>query len=219
MSDRHVLGIYGAGGLGKGIADIVTKHLPEWDEVLFVDDVTQERRVHGLDVLPYAEFLRQHGPGQAQIVIAQGEPADKATLFDKVKADGYALATLVHPSAEISPDVQLGEGAVVFTGCYVSAETIIDAGSCLMPNVGVGHNVHVGRCCQLSMCTTVGGYTTIGHGCYIGLSASLRDRIEVGDDCIVSQGSVVLKSLPATAVVMGNPARVISKNRSGRVWE
>lgn len=218
MGKVGVLGIYGAGGLGKGMSDIVTKHLPEWETVFFVDDVTPEKRVHGLDVLTYADFAQRYSPDGARLVIAQGEPKDKRTLYEKVKADGYALATLVHPSAEISPDVELGEGVVIFTGCYVSAETSIGPCSCLMPNVGVGHNVTIGACCQVSMGSTIGGYAALGSGCYVGLSSSLRDRITVGDNCIVGQGSAVLESLPSTAVVMGNPARVIAKNRSGRVW-
>lgn len=218
MAEREVLGIYGAGGLGKGVSDIVTKHLPQWRKVVFVDDVTPDRRVHGLDVLSYDEFLSAFGPDTAMVSIAQGEPVDKRELYEKVKADGYELPALVHPSAEISPDVRLGEGAIIFTGCYVSAETSIGSCTCLMPNVGVGHNVEIGSCCQLSMGVTVGGYTSIGNDCYVGLSASVRDRVEVGDSCIVSQGAVVLGPLPVSAVVMGNPARVISKNRSGRVW-
>lgn len=218
MGERQVLGIYGAGGLGKGISDIVTKHLPQWERVVFVDDVTPDKTVHGLDVLPYDEFKRAYPAGEASLVVAQGEPVDKRALMDKVTADGYELATIVHPSAEISPDVELGAGTVIFTGCYVSAETTIGPCCCLMPNAGIGHNVTMGSCCQISMNTTVGGYASIGNGCYVGLSSSIRDRIEIGDNCIVGQGSAVLQTVPATAVVMGNPAGVISKNRSGRVW-
>jgi acetyltransferase-like isoleucine patch superfamily enzyme len=53
----------------------------------------------------------------------------------------------------------------------------------------------------------IGGKTWIGER-----SVILAD---VGERCVVSAGSVVLRSVPDRSMVMGNPARVISKKFAG----
>lgn len=51
--------------------------------------------------------------------------------------------------------------------------------------------------------------TVLRKGCSIGGGAVLLPGIEVGVGAMVGAGSVVTKSVPARAVVVGNPARVI----------
>lgn len=214
-----ILGIYGSGGLGKGVCNLVTQHLSGWDELVFIDDVTTETEVYGLRVLTYDAFRATYAPSEARIAIAQGEPADKSLLFERVHADGFSCATLIHPDADISPDCQIGEGVIVFTGCYVSAESVIGDDVCIMPHVGIGHNVRIGAGSQISMGCNIGGFATLGEGVYLGLSASVRDRTSVGAWSVVSQGACVLQDLREGVVAMGNPARAIAKNKNRRVWD
>ena len=121
-----ILGIYGSGGLGKGVRNLAGHFPDRWQDVVFIDDVTDQEEVYGLRVYRYDDFRQTFAPAEAEIAIALGEPAHKATLFDKVHADGYRCATIVHPDNDLSPDCQLGEGCLVFSGCYVSAETVIE---------------------------------------------------------------------------------------------
>ncbi|GAA3828087.1 CatB-related O-acetyltransferase [Nocardioides panacisoli] len=49
----------------------------------------------------------------------------------------------------------------------------------------------------------------IGAGCWVGDNVTILEGVEIGDGAIVGAGSVVTKSVPAYAVAVGNPARVI----------
>ena len=40
----------------------------------------------------------------------------------------------------------------------------------------------------------VGGFCRIGYNCFIGINASLRNRISVGNNVFVGMGAVVTKS-------------------------
>ena len=51
--------------------------------------------------------------------------------------------------------------------------------------------------------------TTIGRGASIGANATILPGISVGERAMVGAGSVVIRSVPAYAIVVGNPARVI----------
>jgi UDP-3-O-[3-hydroxymyristoyl] glucosamine N-acyltransferase len=83
----------------------------------------------------------------------------------------------------------------------------------------VGHNVEIGAHSQISSYSAIAGYTIVGEKNYIGLSACIRDKIKIGDSCIISMGAAVMKDVPEKSVCMGNPARVIAKNESGLVFE
>lgn len=49
----------------------------------------------------------------------------------------------------------------------------------------------------------------IGAGCWVGDNVTILEGVEIGDGAIVGAGAVVTKSVPAYAVAVGNPARVI----------
>ncbi len=50
---------------------------------------------------------------------------------------------------------------------------------------------------------------TIGDDCWIGNNAVILDGVEIGSGTVVGAATVVTKSLPARAVAVGAPARVI----------
>ena len=59
----------------------------------------------------------------------------------------------------------------------------------------------------------------IGKAVYLGIGAMIKEGAYVGDNAIVSMGSIVMQDVPAQAVVMGNPARVIRKNTDGVIFK
>jgi acetyltransferase-like isoleucine patch superfamily enzyme/dTDP-4-dehydrorhamnose 3,5-epimerase-like enzyme len=51
--------------------------------------------------------------------------------------------------------------------------------------------------------------TTLHQGCSIGAGAVILPGIEIGVRAMVGAGSVVTRSVPPNAIVMGNPARIV----------
>lgn len=51
---------------------------------------------------------------------------------------------------------------------------------------------------------------TVGEGAWIGAGAKVLDGVTIGDKAIVGAGAVVTSSVPAQAVAVGVPARVVS---------
>jgi len=53
------------------------------------------------------------------------------------------------------------------------------------------------------------GEVIIGKNVWIGEKVSILPGVEIGENAIIGANSVVTKSIPANAVVGGNPARII----------
>jgi acetyltransferase-like isoleucine patch superfamily enzyme len=49
----------------------------------------------------------------------------------------------------------------------------------------------------------------IGRGVWIAANAVILPGVEIGDGAVIGAGTIVSKSVPANAVVVGNPGRVI----------
>lgn len=77
-------------------------------------------------------------------------------------------------------------------------------------NLYLGHNFMMGDHNILSVGCNIGGFCNIGSLCFFGLSVTIADRKNIGDECLLGMGSVVTKSIPAFATAYGCPAKVMS---------
>ncbi len=76
----------------------------------------------------------------------------------------------------------------------------------------------IGNNCFISQLVSIGwkpsgnyaGVPKIGNRVFIGPNSVIIGGVEIGDDVVIGAGSVVTKSIPDRAVVVGNPARIIS---------
>jgi acetyltransferase-like isoleucine patch superfamily enzyme len=64
------------------------------------------------------------------------------------------------------------------------------------------------------------GPLTIGHGCWIGAGVKIIGaNLHVGNNAIIGAGSLVISDIPANAIAVGVPARVIGyRNLPDKVW-
>ena len=54
--------------------------------------------------------------------------------------------------------------------------------------------------------------TYIGKNCIIGVGASIRGGIKIGNEVVIGSRAVVTKDVPSRCIVAGNPARIIKEN-------
>jgi len=120
----------------------------------------------------------------------------------------WPLTALAQKLIEIISGISLPAECEIGEGLYIGHYGSI----ILAPQCRIGHN------CSLAQNVTIGvagsgeqrGAPVIGNRVFIGAHSVIVGRVTVGDDAVVCAGSVVVRAVPARAVVMGNPARVVS---------
>ncbi|HEX7053976.1 MAG TPA: DapH/DapD/GlmU-related protein [Burkholderiales bacterium] len=118
------------------------------------------------------------------------------------------VAALLQKLTEIVTGISLPADCEIGEGFYIGHF----GGIVLSPRVRIGHN------CSIAQNVTLGsvgaeataGAPTIGNRVFLGAHSVVVGDITIGDDAMICAGSMVNRSVPARAVVLGNPARVIS---------
>lgn len=219
-----ILGIYGTNGMGREIREIAMlinekAEKPVWDKIVFIDDTKEKGELKGCEMLPFRDLTEKYPPSEIQIVIGMGEPAYKDRVWEKVRKQGYSLATVIHPDAEISPSARIGEGVVVRKGSLISADSTVGDNVIIQSYVIIGHDTKIGNHCQISSFTDVAGHCVVGDRVFMGIGSGIKENTTIGSDAVVSMGAMVMKDLPESVVAMGNPARVIKENTEKRVFK
>lgn len=208
---RGKLGIFGAGGHAKVIADIARAG-DEYDVVGFFDD---NEALHGTPF--YGSTVRGNqetllgalGSGAIDAaIVAVGNNIFRRTLGEAMRERGYGLATLIHPSAVMSPSVHVGTGTVVMAGAVVNADTRIGEDVILNTRCSIDHDCEVGVGTHIAPGVTLCGGVKVGMLTLIGVGSSARPNVTVGSRVTIGAGSVIVSNIGNDVVAMGTPAKL-----------
>ena len=135
-----------------------------------------------------------------------------------IGADGFAFER--HPSGELErfphiKGVKIGNNVEICSNSSIArgslSDTIIGDGTKLDALVHVAHNVVIGKNCELTAGTIIGGSTTVGNTCWTGLNCTLKDNIKLGNNVIVASGASVIRDVQDQDIVAGVPAKSIKE--------
>jgi len=200
------------------------------DKVVFIGSGGVAREVTSwarelVDIVGYAtldadEHKRFRLPGQAfpdeltpeiagtnLAVMAIGVPGLKRKLHERLSAAGFRFVTLVHPSAVVAAEAELGEGVIICPLVNVSPNVTLGRMCYLNFCIGIGHDAQLGDYVQVNPGVQIGGFAQIGAGTLVGSGATVREGVKIAEDATIGSGSVVFARVSAGATVMGNPAK------------
>lgn len=135
----------------------------------------------------------------------------------------------VGDNTKIGAFVEIQKNATVGRNCKISSHTFVCEGVTIEDQVFIGHNVAFINDSYPRAATADGSLQTeadwkvektlVKRGASIGSGCTILANVTIGENALVGAGSVVTKSVPANAVVVGNPARILRMNTEKQASE
>lgn len=190
--------IYGASGHGLVVADVAKSC--RYENIVFLDDDKSKGFLTFEDIKENRDYHIAFGIGNNQI---------REKLYKKVKENGFAIPTLIHPSSIISSSTKIEEGTVIMPNVVVNAKAYI--GKCVILNSScvVEHESIIGDFVHISPKVAIAGDVKIGNFTHIGIGSSVIQCLEIGKNSIIGAGSVVIKNIEDFKKAYGNPCKEI----------
>ena len=198
--------IIGAGGLGKEVLECA---IDQYDKICFMSNEKNEKPILDYTILYEQETTEDYIlENFDEVIVAIGNNTLRVNKINHYFDFGIKIATIIHPKAVISRFSKIEVGSIVSENAIVGPFAVLDKGCRIGPNGIVCHDCNLGVGVNLSPKTIMGGSCNIGDKTWICIGSTLSDHINIGNNCVVGAGAVVLKDMPDNALIVGAPAFV-----------
>ena len=177
------------------------------------DDAAQSKLFGGLPVLGKTNTLPELKDkiGIEAVYCPLGNNRVRVKFLQRARELGYKTPNYIHPKAYISPNVEIGKNGVYILGntyimphVTICDDVMISVGANIIHHTTLNQGVFVSNGVNL-------GASLIAHECaYIGMGSTIMTGVfNLGKDCLIGAGAVVIKDVPDGAVMAGVPAKII----------
>jgi UDP-2-acetamido-3-amino-2,3-dideoxy-glucuronate N-acetyltransferase len=136
----------------------------------------------------------------------------------------WAFAHILE-GARIGAECNICDGVFIEGQAHVGDRVTVKCGVQLWDGVSLGDDVFVGpnatftndRMPRSRRWLDTPGITRVHDGASIGANATVLSGLDIGPGAMVGAGAVVTRSVPANAIVVGNPARIMGYTDSQRI--
>jgi acetyltransferase-like isoleucine patch superfamily enzyme len=142
------------------------------------------------------------------VVFAGAKIAEEAILGDQSyvrERSQIGAGAVIGRGSVVDNDVVVGERVKVQTSVYLTAFTVIEDDVFVGPGATTTNDNTMNR---HGPETPLRG-ATLRRACRVGGGTVLTPGVEIGEEAFVAAGAVVTKDVPARAVAIGVPARVV----------
>lgn len=198
--------LIGKGGHSKVIKDIIEAE-QQYHIAGYLDNAIDEYYTDNDIFFDNLDAI-EHYKKKYFFVIAIGNNQVRNKLFHELDIPLKQYATLIHPSAIISPSAQIGRGTVVMPNAVINADATI--GKHVIINTGsiIEHDNQIGDYVHVSPNAALAGGVKVGNESHIALNSAVLPLVEIGEKCIVGAGATVIKNVKSESTVIGTPAKI-----------
>ena len=122
-------------------------------------------------------------------------------LYKQIKEQGFFFPTLIHPSAEIAPSVQIGEGTLVFENAVIGSEAIIGDNCIINTGAIISHDCKIANHTRISPGAILAGNVRIGENSLIGMGVTIYMKVRIGKNVIIANGQNITCDIPDNAII------------------
>ncbi len=214
MSERRKLILVGGAGTSSDVLALIVsinRSAPRYQVLGLLDDALPAGSLRfGVPVL--GGIAEGAYYDDAWFVDCLGSPrtySKREALLERFGMGQVRFETLIHPSAILAEDVQIGPGCIVYPNVVVLSNVRIGQHVTVLSGSVLNHDVEVGDWSILGSGVMLSGAVKVGKACYLGAASSVREGVSIGRGSLVGMGAVVTGDIAADVVVAGVPAAVL----------
>lgn len=186
--------VIGAGGHGRVCAEAA---LAAGLQVLAFCDAAMDTgtSVNGIEVVKAESVARladRFDFADTGLVVALGNNDTRMELIAEADDLGFALPTIIHPSAVVSPSAVIEPGTVVIANSVVNANSRIGRGCILNTACSIDHDNVLADGVQICPGVRSAGTVTIGEKTFVGTGAVITPGVTIGRGVHIMAGALVI---------------------------
>lgn len=201
--------IIGAGGMGRTVYSNALESVGYGEKFVvkgFIDD-----NLSALDGFPnYPPILGKisnYVPQYNDTFVSSIGGASRRLCMEMIIAKGGAFQELIHKTARIYTNAQLGKGNFVGAFSVIGNDATVGDYNMIQSYTVIGHDVVMGNWNRIDTHVTCVGGVVIEDDVNIHTAAIISHKVIIETGSHVGAGSFVIRKVKAGTTVMGNPAK------------
>ena len=178
-----------------------------------VDDEFQTNNsFQGLNVIPWSSALKMYPPSDYYMHVAlsyKGLNSLRESKFNQCLGAGYKMASYISSKATVFPDLKHGANCFILENQVIQPRVTLKNNVMLWSGNHIGHGSIIKDHAYLASHVVISGHVEIGMRCFVGVNATVRDFVKVGDDTFIGMGALVTRDLPEGSVVLPSRSEII----------
>lgn len=138
----------------------------------------------------------------------------RAQKYEQMKQCGYRLATYISPHCTYLSQFETGDNCFILEDNTIQPFVRIGNNVYLWSGNHIGHDVHLADHVYVTSQVVIAGFTQVGAYSFLGVNATLRDSIVLGERTLAGAGAVLLKNTAAGSVWVPPPSVLLPKDSS-----
>ena len=171
---------------------------------------TKVNEANGLKIIDEKVFLERIGNYPVVgVVIPFGMPSLKMKIYDQIaNYKNVVYPNIIHPTAVIGENVEIGYGNVVVAGVTISPNVSIGNFCLINNNCNIGHDTVIEDFTVINPLSAISGDVAIRKGALVGARSAILQGVEVGENSQIGLGAFVVKNVSDNETVICVPAKV-----------
>jgi len=202
--------IIGSSGHAKVVIDAIYKAGKNSIAGL-IDDFRQAGEVTmGIPVIGKVSDIEKIENIEKHLVfIAVGDNYSREKIFNKISHLNLTYINVIHPSAIIGNEVEIGQGNFIAAGTVISSGTVINDHCIVNTCASVDHDNILESFTSVAPNAALAGNVTLKYGASVGMGALVIEKKTIGKTSVIGAGSVVVKDVEDNVVAYGTPCKPI----------
>ena len=166
---------------------------------------------HDLPVIPFEELEQHHSPSEYNLFAPIANNVLREKIYNEGKQKGYKFISYISSKCT-NFTKSIGENCFILEDNTLQPFTTIGNNVVLWSGNHIGHHSTIEDNVFFTSHVVMSGHCHIKKGAFLGVNATIRDGITIGENCIIGMGSLVTKNTDNNSTYIGSPAKKIDKN-------